>query len=333
MTKPLISIIIPAYNIEAYLARTLDSVLAQTYENIEVIVVNDGSKDGTAAVMDRYAAMDSRIRAIHKENGGVTSARLRGVAEARGQWIGFVDGDDLIEPQMYERLLENALKYGADISHCGYQMVFPSRTDYYHNTGKLLQQEHTAALLDLLDGSLVEPGIWNKLYSRALFRDFADHMDFSIKINEDLLMNYWLFKFSRKSVFEDFCPYHYLVRTGSAANSRLNAHLLRDPIRVTKAILDDADEGLRPIVLARLARQLIGHASMSEEGQPELVRPYRKACRRELRQRLFSILRCPAVGKKLKLMALFTAVWPSGYGLVHKLYACLSGVDRKYEIS
>ena len=84
---------------------TMDSIAAQTYENIEIVVVDDGSKDGTGAVIDAYAAKDSRIKAIHKENGGVSSARLRGVAEASGQWIGFVDGDDYIEPDMYERLL------------------------------------------------------------------------------------------------------------------------------------------------------------------------------------------------------------------------------------
>lgn len=329
----LISIVIPAYNIEAYLARTLDSVLAQTYENIEVIVVNDGSKDGTAAVMDRYAALDPRIRAIHKENGGVTSARLRGVAESTGEWIGFVDGDDLIEPQMYERLLENALKYGADISHCGYRMVFPSRVDYYHNTGTLLEQDHTAGLRDLISGGLVEPALWNKLYRRSLFDGLAEKMDFSIKINEDVLMNYLLFQQSRKSVFEDICPYHYVLRPGSAATSRLNPNKLRDPLKVTQTIYADADESLHPVVLARMARQLISGASLTLGMQPALVKPYRNECRRELRQRLGSILRCPAVGKKLKLMALFTAVWPSGYALVHRLYARVTGSDRKYEIS
>ena len=103
----MISIIIPAYNIQDYLGATLDSVLAQTYENLEIIVVNDGSRDNTADVIDSYAARDRRIKAIHKENGGVTSARLRGVAEATGAYIGFVDGDDYIEPQMYARLMEN----------------------------------------------------------------------------------------------------------------------------------------------------------------------------------------------------------------------------------
>ena len=165
-----ISIVIPAYNIENYLGTTLDSVLAQTYSNIEIIVVNDGSKDGTGAVIDSYAAREKRIKAIHKENGGVTSARLRGVQEASGEWIGFVDGDDGIEPDMYERLLENALKYGADISHCGYQMVFPNgRVDYYYNTGRLVQQDKITGLSELLSGAMIEPGLCNKLFHKHLF--------------------------------------------------------------------------------------------------------------------------------------------------------------------
>jgi hypothetical protein len=101
---------------------------------------------------------------------------------------------------------------------------------------------------------------------------------------------------------------------------------------VTKAIYADAEETLRAVVLARMARQLIGEASMDAGEQPDLVKPYRSECRKELRQRLVSILRCPAVGKKLKLMALFTAVCPWGYGLVHHVYAKVRGIDKIYEI-
>lgn len=328
----LISIIIPAYNIESRLPATLDSVLAQTYQNIEVIAVNDGSTDHTGEVLDRYASVDSRIKVIHKENGGVTSARMRGVAEASGDWIGFVDGDDFVEPQMYARLLENALKYGADISHCGYQMVFPSRVDYYYNTGKLLEQDHDAGLWDLVEGRFVEPGLVIKLYRRTLFGGLTEKMDFSIRINEDVLMNYWLFKASGKSVYEDVCPYHYVLRPGSAATSKLNGNKLRDPLRVSRAVYDDADEKLRPAALARLARQLIGGASMGIADQPELIKPWRCECRRELRQKLPAILRCSAAGKKLKIMALVAAVCPWCYGLIHRVYAAFSGTDRKYDI-
>lgn len=331
--KDLISVVIPAYNIAQYLPATLDSILAQTHENLEIIVVNDGSKDGTGAVIDRYAAMDHRIRAIHKENGGVTSARLRGLDEATGEWIGFVDGDDLIEPDMYARLLENALKYDADISHCGYRMVFPSRVDYYYNTGRLLEQDHHAGLKDLVEGRFIEPGLVIKLYRRSLFEGLTGRMDTSIKTHEDVLMNYWLFKASRKSVYEDVCPYHYVLRPGSASSSKLNLNKLRDPLKVSRAIYADAGDPLRPTALARMARQLISGASMDAAVQPELVKPYRRECRSELRRRLGDILRCSAAGSKLKLMALVSAICPWGYGLVHKLYARITGVDRKYEIT
>ena len=328
-----ISVIVPAYNNEKELPRMLDSILAQTHGNIEVIVVNDGSTDGTGEVIDRYAATDNRIKAVHKENGGVTSARLRGVEEVTGDWIGFVDGDDYIEPDMYERLLINALEHGADISHCGYQMVFPSRVDYYYNTGRLVVQEQENGLRDLIEGRFVEPGVYTKLYRRELFGGLPAKMNTAIKINEDFLMNYWLFKEANKAVFEDVCPYHYILRPGSAATSRLNVYKLRDPLQVSKAIYADAEENIRPYVLARITRQLIGGSVISVDEQPELVRPYRKECRRELRRRLPGILACAVVSRKLKLMALFTAVWPAGYGLVHKMYEKISGISRKYEIS
>ena len=234
-----ISAIIPAYNIQEYLGPTLDSVLAQTYENLEIIVVNDGSRDDTGAVADAYAAKDSRIRVIHKENGGVTSARLRGVSEATGDFIGFVDGDDFIEPHMYALLMGNMQAYGADISHCGYQMVFPSRVDYYYNTGRVVSQEGEQGCTDLLNGRFVEPGLGNKLYRRELFAGLADWMDTSIHINEDLLMNFYLFRQVKKAVFEDVCPYHYVLRKGSATTSRLNEHKLYDPVRVMHILLEE----------------------------------------------------------------------------------------------
>lgn len=328
----LISIIVPVYNIAQELPSCLDSILAQTYPNIEIVAVDDGSPDNSGEILDQYAERHKNLRVIHKENGGVTSARLRGVAEAKGEWIGFVDGDDFIEPSMYQHLLENALKYDVDISHCGYQMVFPSRVDYYYNTGKLVEQSRETGLYDLLSANFVEPGLCNKLYRRALFTDLMQKMDFSIKINEDLLMNYWLFKASRKAVFEDVCLYHYIPRMGSATSPKLSRSKLQDPLRVTMLIYDDAEDNLRPVILARLARQLIAGASMSAKEQPELVKPYRSECRKELRQRLGSFLNCAECSTKLKLMALFTAVWPSGYGLVHQLYAKATGIDKIYEI-
>lgn len=246
MEKVKISVIVPVYNLEKELPRCLESILAQTHRNIELIAVDDGSTDGSRRVLAEYAARDSRVKPIFKENGGVTSARLRGVAEAKGAWIGFVDGDDEIEPDMYERLLANAGKYSADISHCGYRMVFDDgRVNYFHNTGTIREQNRETGVRDLLEGTLVEPGLCNKLYHRKLFDGLAELMDASIRINEDLLMNYYLFSAAQKAVFEDWCPYHYIVRGTSASRSKLNEHRIYDPLHVKEIILADVSEELR----------------------------------------------------------------------------------------
>ncbi len=246
--EPLISIVVPIYNIGSYLPRCLDSILAQQYHNIEIIAVDDGSSDESGEVLDEYAKFHSTIRAIHKENGGVTSARLRGVAEASGEWIGFVDGDDEIEPDMYERLLHNALKYNAEISHCGYQMVSSDgMVHYFHNTGLLAKQGKIGALKELLSGERIEPGLCNKLFHKTLFHSLlhGKTMPQNIKINEDLLMNYYLFSMAEQTIFEDWCPYHYIVRSTSASRTKLDFHKIYDPIRVKNIIRQEAEEDIR----------------------------------------------------------------------------------------
>lgn len=247
MQNDLISIIVPVFNLENELPRCLDSILAQRYQNIEVVVVDDGSSDNSADVMRRYAEKDSRIKPVFQENGGVMSARLHGVREASGQWIGFVDGDDEIEPDMYERLLKNAVAYHADISHCGYQMCFEDgRVHYFHNTGILAQQDKITALKELLSGSRIEPGLCNKLFHKTLFQSLlhGEAVPLDIKINEDLLMNYRLFSAAKQTVFEDWCPYHYIVRSTSASRAKLNPHKIYDPIRVKEIIRQSAPSEL-----------------------------------------------------------------------------------------
>ena len=114
----LISVIIPVYNIEQYLPRCLDSVIAQTYNNLEIILVDDGSTDSSGEICDKYSLLDNRIKVIHKSNGGVSSARNEGLEVAKGDYIGFVDGDDIIEKDMYQILLDNAIKYHCEMSCC-----------------------------------------------------------------------------------------------------------------------------------------------------------------------------------------------------------------------
>lgn len=327
----LVSVIIPAYNIEEYLPRCLDSILAQTYKNLKVLVVNDGSGDGTGAVADAYAAKDSRVKVIHKENGGVTSARLRGVSEAKGEYIVFVDGDDYVEPEMLGKLLENAEIYGADISHCGYRMVFPDRVEWYYNTNKITRQPGKQGLYDLLEGSFVEPGLVCKLYRRELIDGLDEWMDSSVRINEDLLMNCFLFRKAEMAVHEDFCPYHYILRQGSTMISRFNEYKLKDPLRVVDILLrEETDFRAREILENRLVYQLIGGATRELGEHKSFVHPWRKECRKRLREMV--PLRGAHFPKRIKVMALWAAVWPWSYSVVHKLYARIRGTDKKYEV-
>lgn len=248
MTKEKISVVIPAYNLRDVISRTMDSVLGQTYHPIEIIVVDDGSTDGTADILDEYSRKYPNVLVIHRANGGVSSARLEGIKAATGEWIGFVDGDDEVEPDMYEVLMNNAVKYHADISHCGYQMMFvDGHVNFFYNTGRLVQQDKITGLKDLLSGSFVEPGLWNKLFHKKLFHSLLhdNSMPTDIKINEDLLMNYILFAQANQSVYEDQCKYHYLIRSGSTSRSGLNWNKIYDPIRVKELICEMKIAGMK----------------------------------------------------------------------------------------
>ncbi len=327
-----ISVIVPAYNNAPWLPRCLDSLLAQTHHNLEIIIVDDGSTDNTMEVLRHYQNKDSRIISIHQDNGGVTSARLHGVSAASGEWVGFVDGDDWVEPQMFEHLLKNAVEYQADISHCGVQRNFPDgRVDYYYNTGEILNQNREQGLQELLLGSKIEPGLVCKLFRRNLFDGLAGWIDQSVQINEDLLMNYYLFRHTNQSIFDDFCPYHYVMRQGSASSLQWNSHKLEDPIRVTKLMMAENEDCVTDILFQKYIRQLIFGATRSLSNQPELIRPHRAMMRKELRSQLKDAL-FGRIGSKLKLMTLWAAVWPKSYSAVHIVYAHISGVDKKYSV-
>lgn len=316
----LISVIVPVYNVAKELPRCLNSILKQSYPNIEIIAVNDGSSDDSEKILDRYAELYPSIRVIHQKNGGVTSARLQGIRAASGEWIGFVDGDDEIEPDMYERLLGNALKYGAEISHCGYQMVFPDgRVHYFHNTGLLAKQEKITALQELLSGSRIEPGLWNKLFHKTLFHSLLhdDVMPTEIKINEDLLMNYYLFSAAKQTVFDDWCPYHYIVRSSSASRAKLNPHKIYDPIQVKKIICETAAEEIRRDAQCAYLNTCINvyHGLIvSEEERQDDIRRVRNLL--ECERKTFSLL-----GRKRSTMARLIVDLPAIYKPIYSLYS------------
>jgi len=314
-----ISVIVPVYNVAKDLPRCLDSILRQSHEDIEIITVNDGSTDGSSDILDQYGRNHANIKVIHKENGGVTSARLCGIKAATGDWIGFVDGDDEIEPDMYERLLENAEQYQAEISHCGYRMVFEDgRVHYFHNSGILFCRDREKGIKDLLSGEVVEPGLCNKLFRRELFQPLleGDCMDSSIRINEDLLMNYYLFQQAEKTVFQDFCPYRYIVRQSSASRQKLNEHKIYDPIRVKEIIRSQCAPGVREAAERAYLNTCINtYHSLLMAGDSD--KEDRKNVRALLQKEK---ARFETLDKKRKLMAQLICGVPGLYDCIYRFY-------------
>ncbi|MBQ3303098.1 MAG: glycosyltransferase family 2 protein [Clostridia bacterium] len=173
---PLVSVIVPVYNVRPYIEEALDSLVAQTYGHLEFLLVDDGSNDGSGEVCDRYASRDARFRVIHQENRGLSATRNAGLDCMSGDYVAFLDPDDAFHPDMIRRLLEPILRENADIAVCRYQDV-PSTKIMKHSslqnqagakTDRILG--HREALSELADGTLGR-AVWNKLSVRVLWHD------------------------------------------------------------------------------------------------------------------------------------------------------------------
>lgn len=326
MGKKKISIIVPAYNIENYLGRCLESLLAQTYQNLEIIVVDDGSTDQTAKILDTYAEKDKRIIAVHQENQGVSAARNHGLDFATGDYIGFTDGDDFVESDMYAFLANLLEKKRVDIAHCGYQMVFPNRIDYYYNTGTERFMNHDEGVYELLTGTMIEPGLWNKLYRAELFR--AVRLPVGVQETEDLLCNFELFMLAKNSYFVDVPKYHYILREGSATTTVLSEKKHRDRFYVTSTMLErcKGHDALYGAAYEKYIRIIIENAT--QQNWQKLRQEFRQHLKAEAR----AILREKKISRKLKGMVFGVTYMPGMYYLVRKIYEKKTGINHKYDL-
>ena len=192
MRTPLISVIIPVYNVEKYLHRCLDSVIAQTYQNLEIICVDDGSIDESGKICDQYAVRDARIKVIHQENQGLSAARNRGLDAADGEYIAFVDSDDYILEGMYKKMLDKLLDYSVDLCVCQWQYEFSDGRQVVKKKNidpTIYGCKTSLEFARFLYRGNYENGVvvaaWNKLYRRALL----DKIRFEGRIHEDEAFN------------------------------------------------------------------------------------------------------------------------------------------------
>ena len=210
---PLISVIVPIYKVEDYLDRCVSSIVNQTYSNLEIILVDDGSPDHCPAMCDAWAAKDARIKVIHKQNGGLSDARNAGMAATTGELLGFVDSDDWIAPDMYERLYQRLTEDHSDMAACGVEMVWEDGTGSRMLTrpgSRVLEREE--AMRAIIEESWLKQPVWYKLYKTALVRDIPFPIG---KCHEDVFWSYQAVgAANRVSVFDSPC-YFYRQRSNS----------------------------------------------------------------------------------------------------------------------
>lgn len=232
--NPTISVIVSVYNIEKYIARAVESICSQTYRNLEIILVDDGSKDSSGKICDEFAAKDSRIKVLHKVNGGLSSARNEGIKMASGEYIAFVDGDDWIDEKMYEDMLLIIQKYGADIAICNYKAVGKDNTiDTSTDEIAVFEGRETLKVFIEEDARYqIQNAAWNKLYKRSLMGDLRFPEG---KLFEDIVYTTKLLAKSRKAVYLNKAYYNYIFdRSDSIMNSKKAERLLTDQIPAYK---------------------------------------------------------------------------------------------------
>lgn len=208
MKKPLISVIIPVYGVEKYIAQGLESVINQTYKNLEIIVVNDGTKDRSAEIAKKYAAQDSRIKVYDFENGGISVARNRGLEIATGDYISYIDSDDWLDKRMYETLLKSAIQNNADMVKCGIiETNVAKEENFTFSNEKIINNEQHIGFENYFNGMLWTV-VWNGLYKRELAKKvkFPDNV-----VNEDNYSSGIFLYLAKKILVIPFCGNYYRV--------------------------------------------------------------------------------------------------------------------------
>lgn len=220
----MVSVIVPIYRVEKYLERCIQSIINQNYTDLEIILVDDGSPDLCPQMCDEYAKTDSRIKVIHKENGGLSDARNRGIQEAAGEYITFVDSDDYIHPEMISGLLRNLQKVNADISVCGYNIIYDDRVEVPLKRGKMTLFSRKDAIREMMLNPKMGDFAWNKMFKRHVF----DEICFPIgHTAEDIAVMYTLFQKCNQIVFDETPWYNYYQRDNSIVHG-LNKSFFKD---------------------------------------------------------------------------------------------------------
>lgn len=256
----LISVIIPVYNVEQYLVRCLDSVINQTYKKLEIILIDDGSIDKSSLICDSYAKKDERIVVIHKENGGLSDARNRGMDVAKGSYIAFIDSDDFVSPDYIEYLYNILKNNNADVSCCDFQCFVK---DVESSTRKIDLKTYSGieAIEQLCYQKTINTSAWGKLYKTELFNSVRFPKG---RLYEDLGTTYKVFYKSNKIINSSDKKYYYFLRGDSIMRSSFSLKNF-DRILLSNELLNFINENAPSIKNAAISRFFISNVQVFRE--------------------------------------------------------------------
>lgn len=321
----LISVIVPVYNMEQYLERCVNSITGQSYKNLEIILVDDGSSDKSAQMCDQYAWQDARIKVIHKANGGLSDARNAGLLIAQGAYIGYVDSDDWIEPQMYEKLYKACKRYEAQVAVCRYARVYQDET--YRDGQKKVTVFDREGILKAYLADSEEYIIYNSVWSKLFAREVVEEDTFPVGRNsEDIMYTTRAFCRVKKAVYIDECLYNYVLdREGSIMNVNRTDRMLRDEIPFWQAhvayIRQNVSDHMGDMAAYYFYRRLLFYYT-----DLECNKATRKAAKRisemmkKDKKEITRVYRNQFEGKGATLRMKVFLLTPKGYYIMNKCY-------------
>ncbi len=300
--NPLISIIVPIYNVEKYIRQCIENIRCQTYKDLEIILVDDGSPDNCGKICDEYAKLDDRVIVIHKENGGLSSARNAGIDIATGDYLGFVDGDDWIKSDMYESMLKNILNNEADISVCGFYLSFVNLNIPNYNKKELLLLTPEQAIKECLNGIKFNVSAWDKLYKKSIFDEIRYPEG---KIYEDAYVIVEILDKCKKVVVDTEPKYYYRQRSGSILQSKYNSRLidLIDAFNNNLAIVKRKYPSVIDIAKIRLLRGNFEILHRIVDCKNFKKFPEYKKTKKFLRENIIFIIKCELLTTNEKIKA------------------------------
>lgn len=316
-----VSVIIPVYKVEEYISKCMESVLNQTHTNLEIILVDDGSPDNSGKMCDEFALRDQRVKVIHKENGGVSSARNVALDVVSGDYVAFIDSDDYIDEKHIENLVLLSEETETQMQICGHFVVDEQENKRIQNLNgvqEILCQKD--AVGKLMSSQFYCGFLWNKLYSTKVIRDCNLRFDTSISIAEDLLFNLRYMSKIDKVIYNPTPTYYYLQRISSATNSKvltekkLSAIVAYEKISEESAKIDEKASSLARATLYNLSIRYLYLYDLSsvEDGS------WKTKLKSNIKRNYKDFLRSTNYGVGYKLLGIIARFLPKLYCKIQK---------------